>query len=188
MPKTLTVNGREEKIRYEYTAVLDAISALNDPDLEDEEKVYACLFILYENFENFEKDDYAPAFLAASDFINNGTEDENDRRRSPKLIDFEQDYKLLIPAVNKVAGMEIREKTNIHWWTFLGWFMEIGEGTYSTVLTIRSKKSKGKKLEKWEQEFYNSNRKIVDIHERMSVSDKKRLEEAERKLNEILNG
>lgn len=188
LPTTLTVNGREEPIRYEYTAVLDAIAAMNDPELEDSEKAYACLYILFENFEHFSPDDYEPAFHAASAFINEGEEPEDDGKFHPKLIDFEQDYKLLIPAVNKVAGMEIRGKEGIHWWTFMSWFMEIGESTYSTVLSIRSKQKHGKKLEKWEQEFYRENKKLVDIQPKVSAEEKARYEEFERRLIELLDG
>ncbi len=187
LPKTITVNGREEPIRYEYTAVLDAISALNDPELEDGERIYAFLWIMYVNFENFSPDDYDPAFKAACTFLNNGDEEE-EKTRSPRVIDFEQDYRLLIPAINKVAGMEIRNHDDIHWWTFLGWFMEIGEGTYSTVLNIRQKRRKGKKLEKWEQEFYSSNKKLVDLQPRISEAEKKEIAEIERRLIKMLDG
>lgn len=170
LPKSLIVNGREEPIRWEYTAVLDVISAMNDPNLEDNEKVYSCLFIFYENFEYFTKDDYKPAFEEMIKFINNGDDSEDGRRA--KTVDFEQDYNILIPAVNRVAGKEIRTCDDIHWWTFLSWFMEIGECTYSTVLSIRAKKKNGKSLEKWEQEFYAQNRKLVDIKEKLTDEEK----------------
>lgn len=188
LPKTVTVNDREEPIRYEYTAVLDAISALNDPDLDDNEKVYAFLYIMYVNFDHFTPDDYDPAFKAACAFLNNGEDDDDDKARSPRIIDFEQDYKLLIPAINKVAGIEIRNHDDIHWWTFLGWFMEIGEGSYSSILSIRQKRRKGKKLEKWEQEFYASNRKLIDLRPRISSAEMKEIEEVERRLIEMLDG
>ena len=181
LPTTLTVNGREEPIRYEYTAVLDAMAALNDPDLEEKEKVYAFLFIIFENCENFDKEDFAPAFKAATEFINNGTTDET--KDSVRVVDFEQDYNVLIPAINRVAGKEIRACSDVHWWTFLGWFMEIGECTYSTILNIRNKKKKGKKLEDWEREFYSANKKMVDLQPKLSEQEK----EIERRLNELLN-
>ena len=76
LPQTLTVNGREEPIRWEYTAVLDAIAALNDGDLEDYEKVLAFLWIIYENFEHFHREDYAPAFEAAMNFVNNDLDEQ----------------------------------------------------------------------------------------------------------------
>ena len=170
LPKSLEVNGREEPIRYEYMAVLDAISALNDPELENREKLFSFLYIIYENFEDFSPDDYEPAFNAAMEFVNNGVEEE--RRTNVKMVDFEQDYRIMIPAINRVAGREIREDYNIHWWTFLGWFMEIGECTYGTVLGIRRKKSEGKKLEKWEKEFYDKNKKMVDIRPKLTEEEK----------------
>ena len=85
LPRTLEVNGREEPIRWEYTAVLDAISALNDAELKNEEKLYCFLTIIYENFEQFEKEDYEPAFRAAMDFVNNGVEEE--RRTNIKMVE-----------------------------------------------------------------------------------------------------
>ena len=43
LPTELEVNGRMEPIRWEYTAVLDIIAAMNDPELEDDEKTYVSL-------------------------------------------------------------------------------------------------------------------------------------------------
>lgn len=181
LPHELEVNGRMEPIRWEYTAVLDIIAAMNDPELADEEKAYTSLWILYENFNKFRSDDYEAAFEALLEFMNNGVSDQTSS--SVKTVDFEQDYHLLVPAINRVAGTEIRTRDDIHWWTFLSWFMEIGECTYSTVLTIRSKRKKGKPLEKWEQEFYDANRDMVDIRRRLTEKEK----EKERWLNSLLD-
>ena len=171
LPTTLEVNGVEHPIRYQYTAVLDIIRALNDRELSDSEKAYVFLFILYEDFEDMEPEDYEEAFRAAQEFLDNGM--ESDRRDNVKKVDFEQDARLLFPAINRVAGREVRLDPDIHWWTFLGWFMEIGECTYSQVLNIRTKKAEGKQLEKWEQEFYSKNRKLVDIQVKLTEEEKR---------------
>ena len=181
LPTTLSVNGRDEPIRWEYTAVLDIISTMNDPELEDIEKVYATLWIMYENFETFRKEDYKPAFEAMCEFMNNGAEEKDSG--GVRTVDFEQDYNLLIPAINRVAGKEIRSVEGIHWWTFLGWFMEMGECTYSTVLSIRNKRKKGKKLEQWEQEFYSANKNLVDIRRKLTEEEK----ENEKWINSLLD-
>ena len=76
---------------------------------------------------------------------------------------WEQDAGMIVPAVNRVAGCEVRALPYLHWWTFLGYYMEIGDGLFAQVLNIRQKKSKGKKLEKWEKEFYRENKKIIDL-------------------------
>lgn len=86
-------------------------------------------------------------------------------------MDWEQDEPILFPAINKVAGIETRATQYIHWWTFSGYFMEIEDGTFSTVLGIRQKKAKGKKLEKWEQEFYRNNRRLCDIRKRYTEEE-----------------
>ena len=62
----------------------------------------------------------------------------------------------------------------MHWWTFIGYFDEIGEGTFSQVLSIRQKRAKGKKLEKWEQEFLKNNRSMVILKHQMSDEQKER--------------
>lgn len=182
LPRSLEINGRDEPIRWEYTAVLDAIMAINDPELDNKEKVFSFLYIIFENFEEFDRDDYEPAFKAACEFINNGADDDS-QKTNVKMVDYEQDYRLMIPAINRVAGKEIRDCDDVHWWTFLGWFMEIGECTYGTVLNIRSKKAQGKKLEKWEQDFYNKNKNIVDIKPKLTEEEKA----AEEWLNKFLS-
>ena len=39
--------------------------------------------------------------------------------------------------------------------------MEIRDSTYATILGLRGKRAKGKKLEKYEQEFYRENRDLI---------------------------
>ena len=49
-------------------------------------------------------------------------------------------------------------------------------GLYAQVMSIRIKKAKGKKLEKWEQEIYDSHRELVDIKERLSAEEQAELD------------
>ena len=70
---------------------------------------------------------------------------------------FRSDGDMIVPAVNKVAGKEIRAVPYMHWWTFFGYFMESGECLFNTVVGIRSKKAKGERLDKWEKKFYQEN-------------------------------
>lgn len=178
LPKSLNVNGRVHPIRYQYTAILDIIQALNDPELEEKEKVFCLLYIMYEDFDEIQEEDYEEAYKEAVKFMDNGVEEKGGG--NAKLIDFEQDAPILFPAINRVAGKEIRDEDDIHWWTFLGWFMEMGECTYSHVLNIRSKRAKGKKLEKWEQDFLSENKKMCEIQPKLSEEEKELLDELNR--------
>ena len=97
-------------------------------------------------------------------------------------MDWEQDAPLIVPAVNKVLGGEIRSMPYLHWWTFLGAYMSIGESLFSEVISIRRKKAKGKKLEKHEQEFYRDNKSLVNMKQRYSEEEQAEID----RLNEML--
>ncbi len=58
----------------------------------------------------------------------------------------------------------------------MGYFMEIEEGTFSMVLGIRQKIAKGKKLEKWEEEFYRNNKALCDIKARYTQEEHEEIE------------
>ena len=89
-------------------------------------------------------------------------------------MDWEQDACIILPAVNRVLGGEVRAMPYLHWWTFLGAYMEIGESLFSTVLSIRDKRARGRKLETWEQEFYKANRALIELKKPETEDDKAR--------------
>lgn len=171
LPETLEVNGVEHPIRTDFRVIMRVLFAMGDPELEDKEKAFVCLYDIYEDFNDLKSDDYEAAFKAAIDFMDCGEKRSSEKTPSKGVVDFEQDERLLIAAVNRVAGCEVRSMDYLHWWTFMGYFMEIGECTYSTVLSLRSKKNKGKKLEKWEQEFWANNKNICEIREKLTAAE-----------------
>ena len=77
--------------------------------------------------------------------------------------DWEQYFPMIIAPINRVAGQDVRALPYMHWWTFIGYYMEIGDCTFSTILDIRRKLRKHKELEKWEREYYNENRELIDF-------------------------
>ena len=74
-----------------------------------------------------------------------------------------------------MAGLEVRSLPFLHWWTFMGYFGAIGEGQLSTLVAIREKLRKGKKLESWEQDFYRQNRSRVDFKRRYTADEEQAL-------------
>ena len=57
----------------------------------------------------------------------------------------------------------------------MGYYMEIGESTFSNVINIRQKKNKGKKLEDYEREYYRENRKLIDLTPKMTEEEKQQM-------------
>jgi len=171
LPKSLTVNGVSHPIRTDFRDVLKIVCAFSDPELEEEEKIYVCLFILYKDYEQLKKSDYEQAFRAALDFIDYGIKDTD--KKSPRVMDWEQDECIMFPAVNKAAGFETRKAKYVHWWTFMGYYMEIPEGVFSNILSMRLKKAKHKKLDKWEQEYWNANKALCVLKPRLSAEEQR---------------
>ena len=155
--------------------------AFDDPDLEDAEKLELLLENVYIDVEAIPPEDLQEAVNAAMGFIDHGQEADG---KSARSMDWEQDAPLLFPAVNRVAGREVRAVDYLHWRTFTGYFMEIHDSVFSSVLSLRQKKDKKgwNKLEKHEQEFWKENKKICELKKRKS---REQIEE-EARLNAIL--
>lgn len=164
LPTTVTINGTVYTIQNsgDYRMVLDCFSALNDVELSKNERIFACLLIFYEDFEKLEdvlsldEDTLRALVEGAFSFFNCGQKHAG-AETNYKTIDWEEDEQLISAAINKVAGKEVRAETYLHWWTFMGYFGAVGDGALATVVGIRSKIAKGKKLEKYEQEFRRDN-------------------------------
>ena len=176
LPRSLEIGGKMWDIATDYRDILRILTAFEDPDLSDEEKALICLFNLYVDFEEIPRELLQDAFDAALTFIDAGsTGDEGPR---PRTMDWEQDATLIFPAINRAAGFEVRAAEYLHWWTFMGYFMEIKDTVYSTVLSLRQKKARGKKLEKHEQEFWSHNKNICVLKRRETeeeIAEKERL-------------
>lgn len=162
LPTELEIKGNRYKIRSDYRAILDILKAQNDPELDPDTRTYVLLNIFYPEWRSIPPSDLEEAIMAAVEFIDCGNKEEDGRKR-PVLMDWQQDAGLIIPAINNVAKMEVRSVPYMHWWTFLGYYMSIGESLFSDVLNIRAKRAKGKKLEKYEKEFERENRDIISL-------------------------
>ncbi|MEA4894568.1 MAG: Gp15 family bacteriophage protein [Oscillospiraceae bacterium] len=172
LPTALEIDGIEHPIQSDYRAALDICAALSDNEFTSGEKALALLEILYEDAESISN--YEEAIRKALWFISCG-DDSTPQRKRPKLVDWEQDFSYIVAPINKAAGCEIRALPYMHWWTFISFYYEIGECTFSNIVNIRNKKAKGKKLEKWEQEFYRENRGMIDFKSSGMTDDEKSL-------------
>lgn len=172
LPTALTVGGRAYQINADYRDVLEVISYLQDTDALTGR--YVALSLFYEEFEDMPRSDYGEAMEELARFIDLG-EDQEEGTPQPKIIDWEQDRTIIAAEINKVAGIEVRSLPFLHWWTFMGYFGAIGEGQLSTLVAIREKLHKGKKLEPWERDYYQQNRSRVDFKRKYTEGEKQAL-------------
>lgn len=162
LPKTLTINGKSYRIRTDFRNILRIFEAFADKDLSDKEKMLVCLRRMFVDFSKLPYDDYKEAYEQVYWFIGCGKPEE--KRPPVRTFNWIKDEPLMFPAVNKAAGLEVRAVPYLHWWTFMGYFESIdAESLFGTVLSIRQKKARGKKLEKYEREFMQNNKALMAL-------------------------
>lgn len=192
LPETLTVGGLEYPIRTDYRNVLQVFEAFQDPELTQEEKWIVAIYLMFEDFscsddvlqaaqDGFSLED---AIKQISWFISAG-QPEKQVLEKP-TYNWKQDEQIIFSAVNKVAGRETRELEYLHWWTFLGYFNEVGEGTFSFIVGIRHKLNKGKKLEKNEKEFLSQNKELVKLEKPKTKEEQEQENAYNALLDEVL--
>lgn len=177
LPRSARFGGVEYPINADFRDILEIIGYLEDRSLPEFIRWHIALVLFYQKPVPEEFAGQAMDFLAQ--FLCCGQRDD---APGPKLLDWNADANLIIADVNKVAGQEIRALKFVHWWTFLGWFHALGEGQLSTVVGIRSKLRRGKKLDGWEQEYLRHHRAQVVLKQPLTAR-----EEAEKqRLNALL--
>lgn len=192
LPEHLIVGDTDYPIRSDYRCVLQVFEVFNDSELTREEKWIVAVYLLLEPFtcdddvleaiENgFDVNEAVKQiiwFITAGKALGEETE--------LPVYDWAQDEQMIFSAVNKVAGKETRELEYLHWWTFLGYFNEVGEGTFSFIVGIRSKLNKKKKLEKHEKEFLSHNKELVKFEKPRTKEEQKEEDEYQDLLSEVL--
>ena len=167
LPTTRNVGGEDRRIRSDFRTALLILEAYADPDLTDYDKCGVGGECLFE--DKMPPELYDEALKQACWYLDGGNVAHS--RVSVRVIDWAQDEAIIFPAINKVAGKETRAEAYVHWWTFLGWFQEIGEGALSTIVGIRYKLARGKQLEKWERDYLRDNGDRVKLKQRYSAEE-----------------
>lgn len=164
LPTSIEIQGEQFRISKngDYKMVLDCFEALGDAELSNQERIIACLTIFYEDIQDEDYigilPDIQEAVKKMYDFFNCGQEQVG-ANVPYRVVDWEKDQQIIAAAINTVAKKETRAEPYIHWWTWLGYYLSIGEncGPLPMVVNIRHKIMSGKKLEKWESEFQRNN-------------------------------
>ena len=167
LPTTVSFGDETHEIRYDFRVILEIITMLSDKELDGADKTEALLDMFYLNPD--EITDVQGAVNACFEFIENT---KRKKTKSPRLMDWEQDFEYIIAPVNRVLGFESRaveydaEKNTggVHWWTFLAAYMEIGgDCLYSQIVSIRGQQARRKKLEKYERDWLRRNGDLVRL-------------------------
>ena len=173
LPKSLVIDGIEYDIDSDYRTALLIMQMYNDRALSVLNAQMTMLNILFTTIPEGESEpvtiipeNISEAIKQAMWFLNIGDNDDNngDVKSIKRTIDYKKDEQLLFSAVNAVYTKDVRSERYMHWWTFYGLCQAIdGESLISYIISIRNKLFNGKKLEKYENEFYNQNKDLIII-------------------------
>lgn len=183
LPTTVTINENEYKINSDFRNILRIFQCLQDPDLLESEKLYCALNLFYDNdFDNAKElfnylVDIETALNEMMLFINCGESEIKQSNNQKPLYDWEQDYNIIVAPINRILGVDVRGLPYLHWWTFFSAFMEIGECTFSTFVSIRDKLNRGKKLEKYEEKILKDNRDKIILKKKYDTTTQDLLDE-----------
>ncbi len=181
LPKTLTVNGKERAINYDWVTCYNIMSMLQDTDFKEHEKTYGVMDMLFcDGAGSFTEEELSDAVEEAVAFLDgpfHRVEDNGSVKKNEptKLIDWQQDEPIIMSAIISSVGFDIRTDSSMHWWTFLSFFSEIpAKSTFSFVINIREKVFKGKKLEAYEKDFVKKNKNLIYFNTKKQLTAEER--------------
>ncbi len=183
LPTRAELGGEVYAIRSDYRdvlAVLRWLSSRADPDLDRSERGYVAMRLFYPEFAAMPPAVWPQATQFLAEFLAAGRRE--DARPGPPLMDWQQDAPLIAAGISQQTGQDVRGMAYLHWWSFLALFDAIGEGSFATVVAIRDKLRRGKRLETWELEFYRTHRAAVELRGPVSAEEA----EEKRQLLEML--
>ena len=167
-PKTLTIAGKEYKIRTDYRDILTILEAFEDKNLLKQEKLKVMITILFEEKpplieETFEKSYmFLDVDIEALAGIKKKNKNSTVSQEETKLYSFVKDWQLIVAAMNRYFGCSIREMPYLHWFDFIAAFNNLGECSFTSVVDLRRRKKQGK-LDKEEKQYYYKNRDWLDL-------------------------
>ena len=167
LPESVTVSGISYPVRTDFRVILEIFLMLDDPDLTDTDKTEALIRMFYV----YRPPDPEAAVKAFAEFVDPRSARKGEKPSS-RLVDWEQDFELMVAPINHVLNAECRALPYLHWRTFLSAYLEIPpESVFARVLRIREKLRAGKKLEKYERTWYRKNMDLVTLKPKFSKSE-----------------
>ncbi len=159
LPETVEVGGRSYPINTDFRACLKTIMACEDGELTGYEKSLVILTNLFDEIP----DDLDAALEKAQWFLDGGEvrQEQTEERLQPRVYSFSKDANFIFAAFRQTHGIDL-QTANLHWWTFIALFMDVGGDTTFSQLTALRKRVKTGKATKEERE---AARELGDIFE-----------------------
>lgn len=190
LPSFIELGGKKYKIDADFRNCISIMQMFEDTEIYENEKPIIMVKLLF--FEEIPNKVFYEAIEKSMMFLDIQTSKEQLEENNNFTVDnigrlysWSQDIKYIIPAVDRVLGFSSRRQQFLHWWEFIGSFMEIGECTFTTLIHQRKLKKTGKQT-KDDKEWWNNNRNIAELKidkKQLNIDEQHALE----KFNKLLN-
>ena len=164
LPMQAVIEDRVYEIHTDYRDILELLRWLDGtaaPELDRGERWYVAMRLFYPDFAAMPRQDWQAATRFLTRFLSAGRPEPD--HAAPRLMDWQQDAPLIAAGIQQATGQDVRALPYLHWWSFLGWFAAMEPGALGTVVAIRDKLHRGRRLEGWELEYYRAHRDQIDL-------------------------
>ena len=180
LPQSAEIDGVEYKLNSDFRFGIYTMLAFEDNKLTLEEKVIVMLQNLFSELPN----EVTPEFLEKAQwFLNCGesSEEENNRR----LYSFSKDASLIFAAFRQTHGIDLQNE-NLHWWTFLSLFMDLGsETSFCNLVGLRKRYYEGKCTKEEKQAIRDMGDMFhVPQNEYLSLEDREKVDTIKKRYKE----
>lgn len=175
LPTKIRVNNKIYDINYDFRTAIKTIECFEDEDLDYSEKIYITLQNIYKGAV-FEDEDIKEAYQKAIKFLDLGKEtNEKDDNQRPRIYSFSKDENYIFSGINSTHGINLQKEKDLHWWTFMSLFLDMGDNCFfSELIYYRKRKAEGK-LTEYEKKKYNEIKDLVEIDNKPKINESKEL-------------
>lgn len=183
LPTKIKVNNKIYDINYDYRTIILTLQAFEDPELTKIEKLSIMVQNIYK--DEIPDEDFEEACKKACKFIDLGQEDDEKRKSSQRIFSFQKDASYIFSGINSTHHIDIEEKSDLHWWKFMSYFMDMSPDCMFGEITYYRKRKADGKLTKEEKKTYENIKELLDLDyvKPQSEARKKFLEEFNKNYN-----
>lgn len=162
LPKEVTIDGKSYKLNSDFRVGIRLMQLFEDRRFSDDEKILIAIRVLF--FDKIPKESIGEAAQKMVWFLDGGGEENGSKGSSSRrLYSWNQDLRFIISAVDKTIGFSTRGAEYLHWWDFLSAFSEIGDSSFSTIVSQRQIKARGKQTDE-DRQWWLENIDIAELH------------------------
>lgn len=158
LPATVVIDHTEYKIETDFRTCLRTILAFEDNELTPQEKYIVLLNNMFPVLPN----DTQYGVVEAMRFLNGG--EDHEESDAPRVYSFAKDARFIYAAFRQTHGIDLNT-AQLHWWTFMALFMDLGQDTTFCQLTALRKRIKTGKASKEEKQAAHDMGDLFDVPE-----------------------